>query len=177
MLDYCARRPVITLRGVAWLLFGVLIVAAVVVSYGDALDAMDRQDAQRELLSDQLQRKVRAREQRVADAKRLDPELADAKAVLRQLAIPWEDVFMALEQATRAHRDRIRVLGVQPDVDKGVVMINGESKDFDVLMDYLEKIEQSGVFTRVRLVNHQVKSDTDGRMIRFYAVGEWRATS
>jgi|CXWL01.1.fsa_nt_gi hypothetical protein len=177
MLDYCARRPVITLRGIAWLLFGILIVTAVVWSYGDALDMVQRQEDQLELLSEQLKRKVRAREQRVADAKRLDPELASAKAVLRRLALPWEDVFMALEQATRAHHDRIRVLGVQPDVDKGVVMISGESKDFDVLIDYLERIKTSGVFTRVRLVNHQIQVNVAGHPIRFYAVGEWKPAS
>lgn len=177
MLDYCVRRPVITLRGIAWLLFGILVVAAVAGSYSGVLDMVQRQEDQLESLSDQLKRKVRAREQRVADAKRLDPELAVAKAVLRRLALPWEDVFMALEQATLAHRDRIRVLGVQPDVDKGVVMISGESMDFDVLMDYLQQIEKSGVLTRVRLVNHQIQVDAAGRPIRFYAVGAWKTAS
>lgn len=177
MLDYSGRRPVITLRGIAWLLVGILIVAAVVWSYRDVLDMVQRQEDQLESLGDQLKRKVRAREQRVEDTKRLDPELAVAKAVLRRLALPWEEVFMALEQATMAHRDRIRVLGVQPDVDKGIVMISGESEDFEVLMDYLKRIEKSGVLTRVRLVNHQIQVDVAGRPIRFYAVGSWKTSS
>ena len=177
MLDHSGRRPVITLRGIAWLLVGILIVAAAVWSYGDALDMVQRLENRLESLGDQLKRKVRAREQRVEDAKRLDPELAVAKAVLRRLALPWEEVFMALEQATMAHRDRIRVLGVQPDVDKGIVMISGESEDFEVLMDYLKRIEKSGVLTRVRLVNHQIQVDVAGRPIRFYAVGSWKTSS
>jgi len=177
MLDQSGRRPVITLRGIAWLLVGILIVAAAVWSYGDALDMVQRLENRLESLGDQLKRKVRAREQRVEDAKRLDPELAVAKAVLRRLALPWEEVFMALEQATMAHRDRIRVLGVQPDVDKGIVMISGESEDFEVLMDYLKRIEKSGVLTRVRLVNHQIQVDVAGRPIRFYAVGSWKTSS
>ena len=177
MLDHSGRRPVITLRGIAWLLVGILIVAAVVWSYRDVLEMIQRQEDRLELLGNQLKRKVRAREQRVEDTKRLDPELAVAKAVLRRLALPWEEVFMALEQATLAHRDRIRVLGVQPDVDKGVVMISGESEDFEVLMDYLKRIEKSGVLTRVRLVNHQIQVDVAGRPIRFYAVGAWKTAS
>ena len=177
MLDYCGRRSAITLSGIAWLLFGALIVAAVAESYMDVLETIQRQEDQLESLGDQLKRKVRGREQRVVDAKRLDPELAVAKSVLRRLALPWEEVFMALEQATLAHRDHIRVLSVQPDVDKGLVTISGESKDFDVLMDYLDQIEKSGIFLRVRLVNHQVQVDVAGRPIRFYAVGSWKTAS
>lgn len=177
MLDYCAGRQAITVSGIAWLLVGILVVAVAAGSYGDALDRAQDQEDRLESVRDKLKRKVRAREQHLADAKRLDPELVSAKAVLRRLALPWDDLFTALEQATRAHRDRIRVLGVQPDVDKGVVLLSGESKDFEVLMDYLERIEKSGILTRVRLVNHQIQVNAAGRPIRFYAVGEWRTAS
>jgi hypothetical protein len=69
----------------------------------------------------------------------------------------------------------IKLLGMQPDVDKGVVVISGESKDFDGLMDYLARLGQGGALRQVRLVNHQVEADAPGKPIRFIAMGVWKA--
>lgn len=173
-LDYCHRPPFVTAQGVLWVLLGIALVAVSGMTYLDSLDAMQQQEEREDRLRARLDRTTHAREQKLAEAKRREPELKDAQAVLRRLSVPWEQVFGALEHATRTHRDRIRVLGVQPDVDKGLVLLSGEAKDFDELMNYLDQLGGSGVLTRVRLLNHQVQGDAAGRPIKFYAVAEWK---
>ena len=173
-LDYSGRRSWVTLEAVAWFGVGLLVLAVSITQYGEVMEALERQESRLDSLRAQLDRAAKAKERRVAEAKAREPELKEAKAVLRRLAMPWEGVFGALEQATRVHRDRIRVLGVQPDVEKGLVLLTGEAKDFGELMDYLDRIGNSGMLRRVRLVNHQVQTDVAGRPIRFYAVAEWK---
>lgn len=173
-LDYCYRPPFLTMQGVIWLMLGVVLVTSSVFSYIEGLAAIQQQEEREEALRNRLDRAKRARDLKVADAKRLEPELKDAHAVLRRLSMPWEEVFGALEQATRRHQDRIRVLGVQPDVDKGLVLLSGEAKDFDELLNYLEELGGSRVLMRARLLNHQVQGEAAGRPIKFYAVAEWK---
>lgn len=176
-LDYCRRPPLITAAGLVWLALGLAVLAAALEQYRDVQEELERQENRVDSLTEQLTRKTKARERMASEAKKREPELKEAQAVLRRLTTPWEEVFGALEQATRVHRDRIRVLGVQPDMDKGLVLLTGEAKGLDDLMDYLDRLGSGGSLRRARLVSHQMQVELPGRPIRFYAVAEWSTGS
>lgn len=172
-LGYRHRRPLVTLQGLVWLGIGAAVLAMAMSQYAEVADALQRQESRLDSLREQLDRKTKLHEQRAADAKRRDPELREAHTIVKRLSIPWEEVFTTLESATRKHGGRIRVRGIQPDVEKGVILLNGEAKDFGALMDYLDHVETAGVLSRVRLVNHQVQTGGSGHPVRFYAMAEW----
>jgi len=172
-LDYCHRTPLLTATGLLWMLLGLTMLGAVLAEYTQVRNALARQEDRIDTLNEDVNRKVKARERLVSEAKHREPELKEARAVLRRLAIPWENVFAALEGATRVHRNRIRILGLQPDAERSLVLLTGEADDLGDLMDYLERLGSSGALRRARLVNHRIHVDLPRRPVRFTAVAEW----
>lgn len=166
-----------TWPGCLWLGIGLAVLSACFEAYGVVMEQLDRQEREAEALQEHMDRQAKTRARLEAEAKKREPELREARAVVRRLGVPWEGVFSALEQATRAHHDRIRVLAVQPDVEKRLVLLHGEAKDLGELMDYLDRIGESGILSKARLVNHQMHTDLPNRPIRFYAVAEWDTPS
>jgi hypothetical protein len=97
-------------------------------------------------------------------------ELKQANIVLQQLALPWEELFAALE-ATRD--EKVALLVVEPDAAKGQVRIGAEAKSAAHMLNYLRRLESDTALGEVVLLNHQVQLQDAERPLRFSVVASW----
>ena len=98
-------------------------------------------------------------------------EVQQANEVLRQLSLPWEQLFLTVESV--AGND-VSLLALEPDMEKRVVKISGEAKDFVALLNYITRLEAQEVFGPVYLQNHQVQQEDPNRPVRFALLADWR---
>jgi len=81
-------------------------------------------------------------------------ELAFARKTIRQLSIPWNGLFAALE-STRS--SGVGLLSLEPDPNTGTVTITGEAKDYLAMLSYVSNLANQSALENVHLVQH----DTD----------------
>jgi len=166
-LDLLERRRVPL---VAW----VLLAAALVVAFDAGLQFVTLNDelARAESASNE----GRAGSARPArQARPLDPsqagEFGQAKLVIQRLALPWDDVFRAVETAAT---ERVALLALQPDSQKGEVSITGEAADYVAILAFVERLGRPGRLSGVHLVRHELKQDDPQHPMAFIIVAQWR---
>ena len=111
-------------------------------------------------------------------ARSSDPALArgvrEAQAARELLDRPWNELFQALEQAQNGD---IALLSIEPDADKGVLLITAEARQRQAMLDYLQRLEQTPALRNVFLVEHRVQSKVSERPIRFSLSAAWERPS
>ncbi len=98
-------------------------------------------------------------------------EVKHANEVLRQLTLPWDELFSAVESA--AGKD-VALLAMEPNAARHVVKISGEAKDMAALLNYVTQLEAQGVFGPVYLQSHQVQQQDPDKPVRFSLLATWR---
>jgi hypothetical protein len=101
-------------------------------------------------------------------------EVRQANLVVRQLGLPWNALFKAVESS--GGKD-IALLSLEPDLQKGAVKIGGEAKDFDVLLMYVKELSKRDVFGSVMLQNHQIQKDVAEKPVRFTLIAHWKGVA
>lgn len=101
-------------------------------------------------------------------------DIKQASEVLRQLTLPWEDLFQAVESSTIP---QVTLLGMEPDLDKHVVNISCEAKDIASMLRFMKRLEARQEFVGVYLQNHQVQQRDPERPVRFSLIAFWRAAA
>ena len=104
------------------------------------------------------------------DASALQQEIRQANEILQQLALPWDALFQAVEATSE---QEIALLSIQPDVGKRIVRIGGEAKNFDALLAYITRLEDSKILNRVYLTSHEVRTQVAEKPVRFALVANW----
>jgi hypothetical protein len=98
-------------------------------------------------------------------------EVQHANQVLRQLSLPWDTLFKAVESS--GGKD-IALLSMEPDLRKGTVTISAEAKNFDAMLEYVRQLGKRDVFDSVLLQNHQVQQTDPQKPIRFSLLAVWK---
>lgn len=106
---------------------------------------------------------------RVAEG--MKDEVMHANRVLRQLSFPWDRLFNAVESS--ASKD-VSLLALDPDVEKGVVRIGGEARNFPAMLDYIVRLEGQDAIGTVYLQSHQVQQNDPDKPVRFGLLAAWR---
>lgn len=101
-------------------------------------------------------------------------EVKQANQVVRQLGLPWNALFNAVESS--GGKD-VALLSLEPDLHNGVVKIGGEAKDFDVLLNYVKELSTREVFGTVMLQNHQIQRDIAEKPVRFTLIAHWKGVT
>lgn len=104
-------------------------------------------------------------------AENLAFEVKQANEVLRQLSLPWEGLFQAVELSGGKE---VALLALEPDSANRSVKISGEAKDMAALLDYIKRLEQRDVFGTVYLQSHQVQQQDPDKPVRFALLAAWR---
>ncbi len=158
-----------------WSVLGlvVLVIAALALSY---VVNMERNLAGRIELTEarlsQLTKHGKIKPAQPVDAEQLQLDIRQANEILRQLALPWETLFKAVE----ANREQeVALLSIQPNVEKRTVRIAGEAKNFEALLAYMTLLEQSKTLRHVYLTSHEVRSQDAEKPVRFTLVADWEA--
>ncbi|MFA5240746.1 MAG: hypothetical protein WC029_02590 [Sulfuricella sp.] len=104
-------------------------------------------------------------------AENLALDVQHANEVLRQLSLPWEGLFQAVEMS--GGRD-VALLALEPETANRSVKIGGEAKNMAALLDYIKRLEQREVFGAVYLQSHQVQQQDPDKPVRFALLAAWR---
>lgn len=99
-------------------------------------------------------------------------EVQHANLVLRQLNLPWDALFSAVEASGGKN---IALLSMEPDLRKGTVKISAEAKNFDAMLEYVRQLGKRDVFGSVQLQNHQVQQTDPEKPVRFSVLADWKA--
>lgn len=100
----------------------------------------------------------------------LKDEVMHANQVLRQLSFPWEKLFNAVESS--GSKD-VSLLALDPDLEKGVVRISGEARNFSDMLDYISRLEGQDAIGTVYLQSHQVQQKDPDKPVRFALLAVW----
>ena len=170
-LDYQRDRPFLR----AGLLLLVLALGASVVTASYYVELSDEAAG----WEDKLERIERDRGSRPAVGAGIrdgvdSPEVRRANEVLRQLSLPWELLFRTVESVAG---DDVTLLALEPDMEKRVVKISGEAKDFPAMLNYITKLEAKEVFGPVYLQSHEVQQQDPNRPVRFVLQVVWKGKS
>lgn len=162
-LDLVRRRPVWP----AWLMaaIGVILIADALFSYVNLRDEVD-----------QWQRRRNAPRLVAAAAKEpvsepAQRELNAAQQILRELALPWEALFGAIEAATDGS---VAMLAIEPDAGKRVVRISGEARNYLAVLNFMARLEKAQPLGGVHLLSHQIREDVAERPCLFTLSASWR---
>jgi Tfp pilus assembly protein PilN len=101
-------------------------------------------------------------------------EVKQANQVVRQLGLPWNALFNAVESSGGKE---IALLSLEPDLQKGVVTIGGEAKDFDALLNYVKELSARELFASVMLQNHQIQRDIAEKPVRFSLIAHLKGVA
>ena len=163
-LDFARRRRPAPL---AWL--------ALAASLALATDAM----LHRAALAEELERAERSALAMASDpaarrARTPDPALTRdtkrAEQVMQRLALPWDELFRAVESAGT---ERVALLALQPDSRRRELNISGEAADFASMLAYVDRLGKSSALRGVHLVRHETRQDDPQHPILFTVAARW----
>lgn len=98
-------------------------------------------------------------------------ELDAARHILRDLALPWEELFGAIEAATD---NSTALLAIEPDAGRSVVRIGGEARNYLSVLNFMARLEKAQVLGGVHLLSHQIRDDIAARPVQFTLSASWR---
>jgi hypothetical protein len=156
-LDFVARPRRRPLAGFVLLAAALALTGGQVSRYADTLRQLERLKAAQVLLGD-------ARPAPAIPRQRLDEQVKQAQAVLRQLALPWSQMVESLESAAMPG---VAVLQVQPDAQQRVLRVTAETQTQEAMLDYLRRVGAARTFGDVHLVSHQVHLEDARQPIQF----------
>ena len=105
-----------------------------------------------------------------ADAEAQQQEILNANDILQQLALPWRELFNVVETS---NEKEIALLSIQPDADKRGLRLAGEAKNFEALLAYIARLEQSPMLSQVYLTSHELRLQDAQKPVRFALVANW----
>lgn len=100
----------------------------------------------------------------------LQQEIRGVNEVIDQLALPWDRLFRAVEDAAN---DRVALRGIAPDAKAGTVQISAETADPQAMFDYVKRLEQQSGLSQVYLLQHQRERRNTVRPVRFLVSASW----
>ena len=98
-------------------------------------------------------------------------EFTHAQEVIAKIAIPWGDLFRAVESVKV---ERVALLDLEPDAKTGTLLLRGEAGDLPALLTYIARLSRAKQLYEVYLVRHEVRRDGDPtRPIVFSISARW----
>ncbi len=99
--------------------------------------------------------------------------LTEATEAVRQLSLPWSQLFDDLEAAGETSKN-IALLSIEPDHEKHRVRIEAEARTLPDAISYAEHLQSASALAHPLLDNHKVKADQSERPVHFEMTAEWR---
>jgi hypothetical protein len=158
-LDFCRTR-----RASPWLgrlLLGVAL--AVGLDAGLTYQSLRKSLAENEA---RLAKRAPAGAGRKASAE----EVALARETVQRLALPWDQLFSALESAAS---DRVALASIEPDARAGTVRISGDGKDYLAALSYVSNLSRADSLYWVQLVRHEQKASDPNGPVSFAVSAAW----
>lgn len=168
-LDYQRKPRKLTRMGAIVCAIAVGILAIVMFQYV----LMSTESRMLEARVQQFERKDAARGAGInvrRDTRALTAEVKQANHVLKMLGLRWDSVFAAV---ATAHREGIALLSFAPEPEKGTVKISAEAKNFSMMLDYIQRLEEQPALDAVYLQSHHMQNDNPRKPVRFVVTADW----
>lgn len=115
----------------------------------------------------------RTEQKSTMDRTQLAAEIAHANTIIRQLNLPWDKLFMALESTAN---DRVALLAIQPDTRKQLIQLSGEARNMEAVLDYLAQLRSQETLEQIVLTGHEIKLQDPDKPVRFSLSAKWTTT-
>lgn len=83
--------------------------------------------------------------------------------VIRQLNVPWKNLFEDLESMTPMD---VALISIEPDGARSTVKLVAEAKSLTTLLNYSSKLQQNGIFGRITYSKHETNEQDTNKPIR-----------
>lgn len=125
----------------------------------------------RHALAENSARLAQAKGKLPASAQKVPPEeLALARETVQRIAMPWDNLFGALEAASS---EQVALLAIEPDPRAGTVVISGDSKDYLAALTYVLNLSRAETLSKVQLVRHEMKQNDPQKPVAFAVSAAW----
>jgi hypothetical protein len=157
-LDYIAAPRRKRWLGYALLAVSLVVAADLVLRYRDAQIELDRTETAKGLLS------TERGAPKAIPKQRLDEQVKNAEAVVRQLTLPWAAIIHTIEEVAT---DDVAILQLQPEAQQRLLRITAEARDQESMLAEVRRRAGAKTLFNVHLVNHRVQLDDPQRPIQF----------
>jgi len=103
-----------------------------------------------------------------------DKDFAHARQIINRLSIPWDTFFAGIESVTRQN---VAILSFEPDVQTGLLTIQGEAKDYAAVLTLVARLRTTKPFSEVFLLHHEIKRDDPQHPVGFTMSMRWMKAS
>lgn len=107
------------------------------------------------------------------DGTQLAAEITHANTIIRQLNLPWDKLFMALEATSN---NQVALLSIQPDTRKQLIHLSGEARNLEAVLDYLAQLRDQETLAQIALTSHEIKLQDPDKPVRFSLSAKWATT-
>jgi Tfp pilus assembly protein PilN len=83
--------------------------------------------------------------------------------VIRQLNVPWKNMFEDLESMTPMD---VALISIEPDGARSTVKLVAEAKSLTPLLNYSSKLQQNGIFGRITYTKHETNEQDTNKPVR-----------
>lgn len=163
-----ANRPS---RTAGWLLLltGLALLAEMGVSY-DRLQN-DREAMNKEIRTSHIRLDTQESSSRYQFT---DKDFEEGHQIVGRLSTPWDAFFVGLESIKSSD---VAILSIQPDVQTGLLQIEGEAKDYAAVLTLVAQLRVTKPFSNVFLLRHEVKRDDPQHPVSFALSTHWAKPS
>lgn len=163
-------RRTSTAAGRVLLVFAVLLCVGVLRWLADTRHAVDEMK-QANLQAQQAQSRALVRPvPSSAERERAQRAAARYASIAGQLGVAWDELFRSLEQEQNAN---VTLLSIEPDATSGTILIGGEARTVDAMLDYSARLTSNPRFGGVFVKSHAVQTSQPQRPVRFQISARW----
>jgi Tfp pilus assembly protein PilN len=168
-LDFIRPHRPATRTGWAVLAAGAMALAGM-LAWQFAVVEPDNATRQAEV--DRLRRELASHEP--AALKLSDTQLASewqkALAINSRLGTPWQNLFAMLESYVD---EPVALLSIDPDIAKKDLLLTGEARNLDAVLDYVRFLKRQPMLSAVTLQSHQINKQDRDKPVRFRISATW----
>jgi len=92
------------------------------------------------------------------------------EATVATLTTPWNALLVAIEKSDIKD---VALLSLEPSSKKQQVLLSGEAKNLQSVMNYINRLEEQSMLAQVYLQKHSVDEANTSRPVRFTLVAQW----
>lgn len=89
---------------------------------------------------------------------------------VNMLTTPWSNLLIAIEQADMPD---IALLSLEPNSKKQLVVLTGEGKNLNVVLQYIKLLQQTPILSQVYLQKHSIDQSDVSKPVRFNLLAKW----
>lgn len=169
-LSFPYRKQRMPLMDYLLLFLGVVLLLLVVYLLRQTMSKITYWEAREARIVQQQKHTRQPRTPMARINKATQQELKQVDDILRQLNLPWEALFDALELAAS---EQIGLLSLQPSISGQTIRITGEARDLTALVEYVQALELEPVLKNVHLASYKTRQDHPRRPIVFSIIATW----